>query len=81
MKATKRDLIGRKIVAVDFRRFGRNIEGHQCYVGKDRLTTDPLITLDNGRTLWLVVDETDIGDYGVSICISERPSKKRSGGA
>lgn len=63
MKANKNHLIGRTITAVDMRPFpdGRGGTAH-----------DPVITLDNGRVLWFVVDETEVGEYGVCVYISVR---------
>jgi hypothetical protein len=61
LKATRKDLIGRKIVAVNLRSFPD---------GKGGTATDPLLTLDNGRRIWFVVDETEVGEYGVCICIA-----------
>ena len=66
MKATARDLVGRRITAVAFQPFPD---------GRGANATDPILTLDNGRRVWFVVQETDTGDYGVSIQISERPKK------
>jgi hypothetical protein len=71
MKAAKRDLLGRRIVAVNWRSFKRAFEPTR--LGK---ATDPLLTLDNGRTIWFTVDETDVGEYGVCISISQ-PKEKR----
>jgi hypothetical protein len=71
MSATKRDLVGRRIIDVDFRPFNRNMPGRKNYLGK---TYDPVLTLDNGRSLFFVVDETDVGEYGITICIT-RPSR------
>lgn len=67
MKATKRDLVGRKIVAVDFRPFRTERAG----AGAEK-TTRPVLTLDNGRRVWFNVAETDVGDYGIEILITER---------
>jgi hypothetical protein len=61
-----RDLIGRKIVAVD-------LDGYRDPSGYH---TRPVLTLDNGRRLSFVVSETFDGDeYGVSLCLS--PSTKQ----
>jgi len=64
MKATKRSLVGRKIVAVDWRKFG---------TGRPDLktATDPVLYLDNGRAIRFVVIETEVGEYGVAIVIED----------
>lgn len=76
MYATKRDLIGRRIVAVDFRRFHCEAKSCTCASGPGRSSwhSDPVLTLDNGRRLFFVTDETEVGEYGTNICISERPA-------
>lgn len=61
MKARRNHLIGRTIVAVDFGPFD-NMRGGTAYA--------PRITLDNGRQLYFVSQETDTGDYGTKICIT-----------
>lgn len=62
MNATKLDLVGRTIVAIDFRPFSD---------GRGGGATAPKITLDNGRALWFTTQETDVGDYGTAICIDK----------
>lgn len=62
MKATKRQLIGRRIAAIDWNRTWDQQRG--------QFIARPLITLDNGRVLWFVTQESDNGDYGTTICIS-----------
>jgi len=65
---TARDLVNRKIVAVDLDGF-RDASGYH---------TRPVLTLDNGRRLSFVVSETFSGDdYGVTLCMSP-PTKRRS---
>lgn len=58
-RATAKQLVGRRIVAVDFRPFptGR---------GRGR-ATNPVITLDDGSVLTFEVEETEGLDYGVEI--------------
>jgi hypothetical protein len=68
MKATKRHLIGRRIVAVDFRK--------QWDKDRRQWYTNPRITLDNGRTLFFVTQELDTGDYGTQIAVTEPLRKK-----
>jgi hypothetical protein len=65
--ATKRDLIGRKIVAVDFKPFDDDM-GSKAHA--------PVLTLDNGRQVTFVVEETDTGEYGTSIQITKAEEKK-----
>jgi hypothetical protein len=72
MKASKRDLVGRKIVSIDFHGFAPRPDRD-----KRKTATDPRIVLDSGRVLWFVVDETEVGEYGVAICISERAPKRK----
>jgi len=67
MNIKARDLIGRTIVAVDFRVFSTGR-------GREK-STNPVITLDNGRKLWFVVAETEVGIYGVEIA-----DKRKEGG-
>lgn len=73
MKATKRDLAGRTIVDVNFRRFRTTPEGTtpRSMSRKDTWVSDPLLTLDNGRKVWFVTEETEVGEYGTTICISD----------
>lgn len=71
MKATKRDLIGRRIVDVQFNRFASRPE-----VSGRLDACEPRIVLDNGRTLFFITNETDIGGYGTTICISERSTTR-----
>lgn len=76
----RRDLIGRKIVAVDLYPFDRNMQdGPVCYSGPNRYATNPVLTLDNGRRLSFVVQETDIGEYGVELCLSDKPDRSQGG--
>lgn len=70
-----RDLVGRTIVAVDFRPFR-----HERALGGEDLspyTTDPVLILDNGREVRFVVCETEVGEYGVEIAISDRSPRLR----
>lgn len=66
-----RDLVGRKIVAVRFNRY-------RCRTGnKFDWATQPEITLDNGRILRFVTQETDYGDYGTKLVLTAtRPEQK-----
>ena len=68
MKANTKHLIGRTITAVDFRPFpnGAGVTAH-----------DPILTLDNGRKLYFITEETETGDYGVKICITDPPKRSK----
>lgn len=54
----KRSLVGRTITAVDYRPFSD---------GKGGMAHNPVIKLDNGREIYFLVEETEVGEYGVSI--------------
>lgn len=60
----KTDLVGRTIVDIDWGWFETG-EGRQR-------TTQPRLTLDNGRKLYFTVRETEVGAYGVEIGITNR---------
>jgi hypothetical protein len=64
--ARRRDLVGRKIVGVEFNRKSD---------GRGGRMTDPVITLDNGRKLLFSVHESDVGEYGVTIILVDKESK------
>jgi hypothetical protein len=66
MNATKRALVGRKIIAVDFRPFDD---------GKGGKAHDPVITLDNGRRVFFITEESESGDYGTKMLISDPRAK------
>jgi hypothetical protein len=70
VRARKRDLIGRRIVDVDWRRFPRDPDD-----ADSDMTTDPVLTLDNGVRLTFVVSETETGEYGVGI-YAHKPDPK-----
>lgn len=59
MRATARLLVGRTIVAVDF--------GRKWDPGHGQWFNDPMLTLDNGRQMRFVTQETDTGEYGMTI--------------
>jgi hypothetical protein len=66
--AKARDLVGRTITAVDFRKFQR---------GPNRgWATDPVLTLDNGKQVHFVVQETEVGEYGIEVCVSGAAQRK-----
>src|SRR5215469_11890550 len=65
-------LIGRRIVAVQLNRFDRNVEGQPIrYEGKERWATSPEIVLDNGQRLRFLIQETEVGEYGVELILSK----------
>lgn len=72
MKATKRDLVGRKIVAVDWRRFDT---GRGRGTSMREYSTDPRITLDDGSVIYFNVDETETSEYGLTVCVTKRGPK------
>lgn len=61
-EANKR-LRGRRIVKVLLRPFNDELRG---------TVTDPLIVLDDGTTLSFLTQETDVGEYGVKLIISDK---------
>src|SRR5262245_11745721 len=68
MKATARDLIGRRITAVNFRPFRAGTAGNPRGTAHD-----PIITLDNGVKLFFIAEETEMGEYGTCICRTAVP--------
>ena len=66
MIATKKALVGRAIVDVDFQPFPDR---------KGGTAHRPRLTLDDGRVLYFVTEETEVGDYGTSICITTKPGR------
>lgn len=72
MNAQKRDLVGRKIVDINFRRHRTSDECGNVP------TSDPTITLDNGDRLFFTVDE-DEGGYGITIGIVKAPKTAKKG--
>jgi len=64
-----RDLIGRRIVGVEWNRFHVRPETDKRFT-----TTDPVLILDNGARLSFVVAETESQEYGVELCLA-RPAK------
>ena len=65
-KDLNRRLRGRRIIKAKARSFrtGRK---------EDPWATDPHLILDDGSVIWFVVDETEVGCYGVSVCIDDEP--------
>jgi hypothetical protein len=58
----KNALVGKRIVAVDWGPFPD---------GKGGTAHRPVLTLDSGRVLRFVVEETTVGKYGVAISTRE----------
>lgn len=63
--ARKSHLVGRTITAVEFRPFNATPDG------KGGTAHNPRITLDNGRELFFLTEETEVGEYGTMICITD----------
>ena len=68
MRAQKRHLMGRTIVAVEWNRFATGRGGPP--------TSDPILRLDNGTALGFVVEETEGGEYGIRIVLIPKVAKK-----
>lgn len=63
--ATLRLLAERKIVGLEMR---------PRPDGRGGTMHDPKITLDNGAVLYCVVEETDVGEYGIALMYA-KPSR------
>jgi hypothetical protein len=63
MKAQRKHLIERKIIDILFRPFPN---------GRNGIAQNPIIILDNGQRLSFVVEETEVGEYGISLVISSK---------
>ncbi len=61
--ATARALKGRRIVSVKLHPFDPS-NGQEA-------ATDPVIMLDDGSILRFSVQETDVGEYGVELCVTK----------
>jgi hypothetical protein len=70
-----RALVGRRIVKVELRRFPTDRAGAKRN-DSDYWATDPQILLDNGRWLRFNVQETEVGEYGVELVLSDPPRKQ-----
>lgn len=70
----KRDLVGRRIVDVRFNRFPAWDAG---MARKGEYANDPVLVLDNGQELRFNVQETDVGEYGIQLCLSKKPQGAR----
>jgi hypothetical protein len=62
MMAQRKQLIGRTITGVEFRPFDN---------GSGGTAHNPVLILDNGRRLLFMTEETDTGEYGTSIIITD----------
>jgi len=60
-----RDLIGRKIVGVEWHRFSS-----ERPFSRQNDCTDPVLIFDNGQRLAFVVQETEVGEYGIELVLS-----------
>lgn len=67
-------LVGRKIVGVDLHAFETEVAG--AAVRDQKWTYHPTIVLDDGSLLYFRVDETETGEYGLTMFRSEK--RKRS---
>lgn len=65
-RARKTDLVGRTIVDVDFRPFRSQRDDYRPKAH------NPVFVLDNGKRVWFVVEETEMEDYGVNVCITRK---------
>lgn len=61
--ARTRDLVGRRIVAVEWNRFPRGR-------GRTGRTADPVLLLDNGARISFSVSETEDAGYGIDILVA-----------
>jgi hypothetical protein len=61
-----RRLRGRRIVKVRVRRFNANINKKGVV-----WATDPIIELDDGTLISFLTQETEVGEYGVELILSE----------
>jgi hypothetical protein len=66
----KRRVIGRRIVDVELRAFPN---------GKGGQTFNPQIILDNGRALRFIVEETEVGEYGVRPVLTSKTIRPATG--
>ena len=76
MKNARTKLVGKTIAAVEMHPFRANPD---CSVDR-RMAHDPVITFTDGTKLRFVVQETEIGVYGVDLLISIPPRKQRKSG-
>lgn len=71
MKATKRDLIGRTIVDVEWRAFRARPQDKS----DRKMAHDPVLILDNGARVHFMTEETDVGEYGTCILVTKKEGK------
>ena len=70
-------LVGRTIVSVASGAFARDFidEGETPHT-RGGFTSDPRFVFDDGSTLSFVVDETEVGEYGLYPVINPRTKRK-----
>lgn len=61
LKEKTKLLKGRRIVAIEWRAFRRRVGRENDW------TTDPVFTLDNGVRVTFSTNETEVGEYGISV--------------
>lgn len=66
-RPTRKSLIGRTITDVKMNPFAD---------GRGGTAHDPRITLDDGRVLMFVTEETDVGEYGVALMALRKAKKE-----
>ena len=72
--STARAMVGRTIVDVDLHPFDPENAGQ---VDGDEYAYNPVVTLDDGTRLFFVVQESEIGEYGVKICRNVQNRKRK----
>lgn len=68
MKANKKSLIGRTIVDVQF---------HPFVDGRGGTAHEPVLLLDNGRSVYFETEETEFSRYGTAIHILDKKKVKK----
>ena len=66
MRVRSRDLVGRKIVGVRWNKFRSHPD-----TNPNATAGAPHIILDNGSVLRFVVQETEVGEYGVDLAMTK----------
>jgi len=68
--STTKTLIGRKIVGVELNPFsdGRTPRS---------IAHSPVLVLDDGRRLYFITTETEIGEYGINMFATKKPRKSK----
>lgn len=70
-KATKESLVGRTIVRVNLHPFDPNRDGSKAI---KQHCTNPIVVFDDGSSLEFSVQETEFGEYGVTLIHKRRGS-------